>query len=118
VAPVYKLLKAHDLITRLTFVVIMEVNEFKDKTTAPRQLWQADSTYFKVIDWSCFYPSTKVARCRAHSRRPGDSDCCRCKRRDRRTTHHALGASWRTEVLFIFRVEVCSGSYRCCAVRI
>lgn len=58
VASVYKLLKAHDLITSLTFVVIKVANEFKDKTTASRQLWQVDFTYFKVIDWSWFFPST------------------------------------------------------------
>ena len=48
-ASVYRLLKAHDLITSPAFVVIKAANEFKDKTTAANQLWQTDFTYFKVI---------------------------------------------------------------------
>jgi putative transposase len=46
---VYRLLKAHDLITSAAFIVIKAADEFKDKTTAPNQLWQTDFTYLKVI---------------------------------------------------------------------
>ncbi len=42
---VYRLLKAHDLITSPAFVVIKAADEFRDKTTAPNQLWQTDFTY-------------------------------------------------------------------------
>jgi putative transposase len=38
---VYRLLKAHDLIASPAFIV-MKAAEFKDKTTAPNQLWQTD----------------------------------------------------------------------------
>jgi putative transposase len=38
-ASVYRLLKAHDLITSPAWIVIKAAEEFKDKTTAPNQLW-------------------------------------------------------------------------------
>ena len=38
-ASVYRLLKAHDLITSPAFIVMKAADEFKDKTTAPDQLW-------------------------------------------------------------------------------
>ena len=41
---VYRLLKAHDLITSPAYVVIKAANEFKDKTTAINQMWQTDFT--------------------------------------------------------------------------
>jgi transposase-like protein len=41
-ASVYRLMKAHDLITSPAFVVIKAADAFKDKTTAPNQLWQTD----------------------------------------------------------------------------
>jgi transposase InsO family protein len=57
-ASVYRLLKAHDLITSPPFVVIKAADEFKDKTKAPNELWQTDFTYLKVIGWGWFYLST------------------------------------------------------------
>jgi putative transposase len=55
---VYRLLKAHDLITSPAYVVIKAADEFKDKTSAPNQLWQTDFTYFKIVGWGWYYLST------------------------------------------------------------
>ena len=57
-ASVYRLLKAHDLITSPAFIVVKAAEEFHTKTTAPNQLWQTDFTYLKVIGWGWFHLST------------------------------------------------------------
>ena len=58
-ASVYRLLKAHDLITSPAYIVIKAAEEFKDKTTAPNQLWQTDFTYLKITrGWGWCYLST------------------------------------------------------------
>ena len=41
-ASVYRLLKSQDLITSPAYIVIKAADEFREKTTAPNQLWQTD----------------------------------------------------------------------------
>ena len=57
-ASVYRLLKAHDLITSPAFTVIKAADAFTEPTTAPNELWQTDFTYLKVMGWGWFYLST------------------------------------------------------------
>ncbi len=57
-ASVYRLLKAHDLITSPAFIVIKAASEFTDKTSAPNEMWQTDFTYLKIIGWGWMYLST------------------------------------------------------------
>jgi putative transposase len=57
-ASVYRLLKAQGLITSPAYIVMKAANEFKDKTTAPNQMWQTDFTYLKVNVWGWYYLST------------------------------------------------------------
>ena len=60
---VYRLLKAHDLITSPAFIVMKAASEFKDKTTAINQMWQTDFTYLKIIGWGWMYWSTILDDC-------------------------------------------------------
>ena len=46
--------RAHDLITSQAFITMKAADEFKNKTTAPNQLWQTDFTYLKVTGWGWF----------------------------------------------------------------
>ena len=55
---VYRLLKAHDLITSPAFIVMKAASEFKDQPSAINQQWQTDFTYLKVIGWGWMYLST------------------------------------------------------------
>ena len=57
-ATVYRLLKAHDLITSPAYVVIKAADAFHTPTTRPNEMWQTDFTYFKIIGWGWAYLST------------------------------------------------------------
>ena len=55
---VYRLLKAHDLITSPAYVVIKAADRFRTKTIRPNAMWQNDFTYFNIIGWGWMYLST------------------------------------------------------------
>lgn len=55
---VYRILKAHGLITSPAYIMMQASDEFKDKTTGIHQMWQTDFTYFKIIGWGWYYLST------------------------------------------------------------
>jgi putative transposase len=57
-ASVYRLLRAEDLITSPTFIVMKAADRFANPTTAVNQLWQTDFTYLKVTGWGWYYLST------------------------------------------------------------
>jgi putative transposase len=57
-ASVYRLLKSQDLIPSPAYIVIKAADEFREKTTAPNQLWQTDFTYLKITGWGWYYLST------------------------------------------------------------
>ena len=65
-ASVHRLLKAHDLITSPAYIVVKAANEFRDKTTAPNQLWserlhprlRGGRLYLKVTGWGWYHLST------------------------------------------------------------
>jgi len=50
-ASVYRLLKAHDLITSPAYTVIKAADQFHTQTTRVNEMWQTDFTYFKIIGW-------------------------------------------------------------------
>lgn len=57
-AMVYRLLKAHDLITSPAYTVIKAAEAFHTQTTRPNEMLQTDFTYYKIIGWGWMYLST------------------------------------------------------------
>ena len=55
---VYRVLKAHDLITSPAFIVIKAANEFKDKTTRSISFGRPTSPTSRYLGWGWFYLST------------------------------------------------------------
>ena len=55
---VYRLLKAHDLITTPVYTMISACEKFSQPTRRMNQLWQTDFTYLKVVQWGWYYLST------------------------------------------------------------
>ena len=55
---VYRVLKAHDLITSPQFTVLAAADKFQYPTTRVHELWQTDFSYFRVIGWGWYFLST------------------------------------------------------------
>jgi len=52
---VYRILKAHDLITSPNYIVLKAHDRFPQPTQMVNELWQTDFTYFKVHYWGWYY---------------------------------------------------------------
>ncbi len=55
---VYRILKAHDLVTSPLYTVIKAHDKFPQPTKRINELWQTDFTFFKVMHWGWYYLST------------------------------------------------------------
>jgi putative transposase len=55
---VYRILKAHDLITSPAYVLLSASDAFKNPTRRIHEMWQTDFTYLRVIGWGWYYLST------------------------------------------------------------
>ena len=55
---VYRILKAHDLITSPAYVLLCASDRFSQPSRCINELWQTDFTYFRVIGWGWYYLST------------------------------------------------------------
>jgi len=55
---VYRILKAHNLITSPVYTVLSAADKFSQPTRRVNELWQTDFTYLKVIQWGWYYLST------------------------------------------------------------
>ncbi|MEM7070032.1 MAG: IS3 family transposase [Pseudomonadota bacterium] len=55
---VYRLLKAHDLITSPAYILMTAGERFQHPSRRVNELWQTDFTYFKIMGWGWYYLST------------------------------------------------------------
>jgi transposase InsO family protein len=55
---VYRILKAFDLVTSPTHIVLSAKDRFDQPTRRVHELWQTDFTYLRVIDWGWYYLAT------------------------------------------------------------
>jgi putative transposase len=52
---VYRILKAHDLITSPAYILMQAGDSFKNLTRRIHELWQTDFTYFRIVGWGWYY---------------------------------------------------------------
>jgi putative transposase len=55
---VYRILKAHDLISSPAYTVLSASDAFAQPTRRVNELWQTDFTYLKVVHWGWYYLAT------------------------------------------------------------
>jgi putative transposase len=55
---VYRILKAHDLVTSPVYAVVSAHEKFPQPTRSVNELWQTDFTFLKVVHWGWYYLST------------------------------------------------------------
>ena len=55
---VYRILKAHNLITSPVYTVLSAADKFSQPTRRVNELWQTDFTYFRVVGWGWYFLST------------------------------------------------------------
>jgi len=55
---VYRILKAHDLITSPAYILMSAADSFRNPTHRVHELWQTDFTYLRVVGWGWYYLST------------------------------------------------------------
>ena len=55
---VYRILKAHDLITSPAYILLTAADRFQHPTRRVNELWQTDFTYLSVVTWGWYYLST------------------------------------------------------------
>jgi len=55
---VYRLLKAHDLITSPAYILMEAADKFQHPTSRVNEMWQTDFTYCKIIGWGWYFLST------------------------------------------------------------
>ena len=53
---VYRILKAHDLITSPAYVLLSAADAFKNPTKRVHEMWQTDFTYLRIIGWGLVLP--------------------------------------------------------------
>lgn len=52
---VYRILKAHGLVTAPVYRIISASEKFEHPTRRVHELWQTDFTYFRIINWGWYY---------------------------------------------------------------
>jgi putative transposase len=55
---VYRILKAHNLVTSPAYSLISAKDKFEHPTSRVNELWQTDFTYLKVVRWGWYYLAT------------------------------------------------------------